>query len=65
MSCVVCTVLRSQNNLALLNKAIQSGQISMIEYFVDVTTYYQSVQNYLQLQNQYQKAMAQLYKYRL
>lgn len=58
-------VLRSQNNLALLNKAIQSGQISMIEYFVDVTTYYQSVQNYLQLQNQYQKAMAQLYKYRL
>lgn len=59
------TVLGGQNNLALLNKAIQSGQISMIEYFVDVTTYYQSMQNYLQLQNQYQKAMAQLYKYRL
>lgn len=58
-------VLRRQNNLALLNKAIQAGQISMIEYFVDVTTYYQSVQNYLQLQNQYQKVMAQLYKYKL
>ncbi len=58
-------VLRSQNNIALLNKAIQAGQISMIEYFVDVTTYYQSVQNYLQLQNQYQKIMAQLYKHRL
>lgn len=58
-------VLKGQNNLALLNKAIQSGQISMIEYFVDVTTYYQSMQNYLQLQNQYQKAVAQLYKYRL
>ena len=51
-------VLKSQNSLALLNKAIQSGQISMIEYFVDVTTYYQSMQNYLQLQNQYQKVMA-------
>lgn len=58
-------VLSSQNSLALLNKAIQSGQISMIEYFVDVTTYYQSMQNYLQLQNQYQKVMAQLYKYKL
>lgn len=58
-------VLQSQNNLALLNKAIQAGQISMIEYFVDVTTYYQSLQNYMQLQNQYQKVMAQLYKFRL
>ena len=58
-------VLKRQNSLVLLNKAIQAGQISMIEYFVDVTTYYQSVQNYLQLQNQYQKVMAQLYKYRL
>ncbi|RHJ94884.1 TolC family protein [Parabacteroides bouchesdurhonensis] len=58
-------VLNSQNNLALLNKAIQTGQISMIEYFVDVTTYYQSRQNYMQLQNEYQKVMAQLYKYKL
>lgn len=59
------TVLKSQNNLALLNKAIQTGQISMIEYFVDVTTLYQSMQNYMQLQNEYQKVMAQLYKYKL
>ena len=59
------TVLKSQNNLALLNKAIQSGQISMIEYFVDVTTLYQSMQNYMQLQNEYQKVVAQIYKYRL
>lgn len=58
-------IFRSQNNLALLNKAIQAGQISMIEYFVDVTTYYQSMQNYLQLQNQYQKVMAQLYRFKL
>lgn len=58
-------VLKKQNSLALLNKAIQSGQISMIEYFVDVTTLYQSMQNYMQLQNEYQKVMAQLYKYKL
>lgn len=59
------TVLKSQNSLALLNKAIQTGQISMIEYFVDVTTFYQSMQNYMQLQNEYQKVMALLYKYKL
>ena len=59
------TVLKSQNSLALLNKAIQTGQISMIEYFVDVTTFYQIMQNYMQLQNEYQKVMAQLYKYKL
>lgn len=58
-------VLKSQNNLALLNKAIQAGQISMIEYFVDVTTLYQSMQNHMQLQNEYQKVMAQLYKFKL
>ena len=59
------TVLKSQNSLALLNKAIQTGQIRMSEYFVDVTTFYQSMQNYMQLQNEYQKVMAQLYKYKL
>lgn len=59
------TELDRQNNLALLNKAIQAGQISMIEYFVDVTTLYQSLQNYMQLQNEYQKVMAQIYKYKL
>lgn len=58
-------VLKNQNSLVLLNKAIQAGQISMIEYFVDVTTLYQSLQNYMQLQNEYQKVMAQLYKFRL
>lgn len=58
-------VLKSQDNLTLLNKAIQAGQISMIEYFVDVTTLYQSLQNYMQLQNEYQKVMAQLYQFKL
>ncbi|EJX03079.1 outer membrane efflux protein, partial [gut metagenome] len=41
-------LLGRQNNIGLLNKAIEAGQISMIEYIVDVTTYYQSVQNYMQ-----------------
>ena len=58
-------LLQSQNSLALLNKAIQAGQISMIAYFVDATAYYQSVENYLRLQYQYQTVIARLYKHRL
>ncbi len=41
------------------------GQISMIEYFVEISVVYQSKTNLLQLENQYQKAMAQIYKSRL
>ena len=56
---------RSQQDLALLKQALTGGQISMIEYFVEVSVLYQSHQNYLQLENQYQKAMARIYKSKL
>ena len=56
---------QAQQDLALLKQALTGGQISMIEYFVDITTLYQSMQNYMQLQNEYQKVMSQLYKYKL
>lgn len=59
------SVLTQQNNMALLNKAIQAGQISMVEYFVNISTFYQSMQNYLQLQNEYQKTMAELHRFQL
>ena len=58
-------VLEGQSNLALLNKAIQSGQISMIEYFADVTTIYQSMQNFMLIENEYQKVLARVYKHKL
>ena len=54
-----------QRDLALLRKALDGGEISMIEYFVEVSVVYQSQDNLLQLENQYQKAMARLYKSRL
>ena len=34
----------------------------MIEYFVEVSVVYQSKTNLLRLENQYQKAMARIYK---
>lgn len=56
---------QSQQDLELLKQALAGGQISMIEYFVEVSVIYQSHQNYLQLENQYQKAMARIYKSKL
>lgn len=53
---------RAQSDLELLKMALTGGQISMIEYFVEVSIVYQSKQNYLQLKNQYQKTMAGIYK---
>ena len=54
-----------QQDLSLLKQALLGGQISMIEYFVEVSVVYQSKTNLLQLENQYQKAMARIYKSRL
>lgn len=54
-----------QSDMELLGQALNGGEISMIEYFVEVSVVYQSKLNYLLLQNQYQKAMARIYKNRL
>ena len=56
---------QAQQDLSLLKQALTGGQISMIEYFVEVSVVYQSKQNYLQLENQYQKARAKIYKNKL
>lgn len=57
--------LEQQQDLALLKLALDGGEISLIEYFVEVTSVYQSKSNLLQLENQYQKVMAQIYKSKL
>lgn len=58
-------LLQSQKTLSLLNKALENGQLSMIEYFVEANQVYESMQNYLQLENQYQKILSQMYRYKL
>lgn len=40
---------QAQQDLDMLKQALTGGQISMIEYFVEVSVVYQSKQNYLQL----------------
>ena len=49
-------------SLDLLKQALKEGQISLIEYFVEAETVYQNLQARMQLENQYQKVMASIYK---
>lgn len=58
-------VLSLQRNEELLNKALKSGQISMVEYFIEITILYDSIQNYLDVEKEYQDTVAQLLQYTL
>ena len=49
-------------SLDLLKQALKEGQISLIEYFVEVESVYKNLQARMQLENQYQKVMASIYK---
>ncbi|MEJ7694473.1 TolC family protein [Daejeonella sp.] len=59
------TLLSSLNNVALLDKALRYGQITIIEYAQDESFYFDSYSKYLQLEAEYHKALARLYKYTL
>lgn len=49
-------------SLDLLKQALAEGQISLIEYFVETEGIYKNLQAYMQIENQYQKVMAGIYK---
>lgn len=57
--------LTLQRNEELLNKALEAGQISMLDYFVEMTILYDSIQNYLDVEKEYHNLLAQLLQYRL
>ena len=50
------------NYLDLLKKSLDLGQISLIEYFIEAEDSFSKIQNYFQLENRYQKLMAEIYK---
>ena len=52
-------------SIDLLKQALKEGQISLIEYFVEAETVYKNLQARMQLENQYQKVMATIYKNQL
>ena len=57
--------LDNLNDHEILKKSLDSGQISSIEYFLEVAFYYQMIDQYLEIELEYQVVLARLYKYEL
>ena len=58
-------IFARQRNEELLQKALEAGQISMLEYFVEITLLYDSMQNCLDVEREYRNVMGQLLQYTL
>ncbi len=51
--------------LDMLNEAVTSGHLSVIAYYVEAENVYKNLSAYMEVENQYQKVMAEVYKDRL
>lgn len=57
--------LYSSDNLELLKKSLSLGNISIIDYLVELNFYYEAKKKSLEIEMEYHKAAAQLFKYKL
>lgn len=53
------------NNLSLLKEAVTEGQISVIDYYTEADNVYNKLMAYYEVENRYQKLLAEIYKNRL
>ena len=51
--------------LALLDEAVESGEMSLTEYYVEADNVYKNYQSYVNLNYQYQRLLSEIYKNRL
>ncbi|HNS12705.1 MAG TPA: TolC family protein [Bacteroidia bacterium] len=58
-------VFASLNSTTLLNKALNLGEISTIEYFMEMNYYYNSSLSFLEVEKEMYMVLADLYKYKL
>ena len=54
-----------EESLRILKLALEGGELSVTEYFVEIGIMYQSAQNYIELTSLYHKQIAKLFKHRL
>ncbi len=59
------SVLGSVNSQELLNVSLKNGEISVIEFFIEMFYYYEIYDEYLMVERDYYQALSELYKYRL
>ncbi|MBI5915829.1 MAG: TolC family protein [Bacteroidetes bacterium] len=57
--------LQAASSGSLLDQALQAGQITVLEYFLETTLYFESVDRWLELEEAWQRAGAELLKYNL
>jgi outer membrane protein, heavy metal efflux system len=53
------------NSIALLDKALALGQISLIEYSLEISNYYEAYNKFMLLEREFHSSVAQLYKFTL
>lgn len=58
-------LLGKSDNLRVLEKALRLGEISAVEYFMELSFYYEAYDKYLELEASSQQAAAQLLRFRL
>jgi len=58
-------IFSAVNNTMLLNKSLKEGNISSIEYFMELSYFYNAYDNFLKAENEYNQSVAMLYKYQL
>jgi outer membrane protein TolC len=58
-------LLDGVNTEAFLSKALELGEISTIDYFIELTYLYDANDQYLLLENEYHETIAKLYKFEL
>jgi outer membrane protein, heavy metal efflux system len=58
-------ILEITNNTALMEKALKLGEISSIQYFMEINYFYTSFDKYLELELEYYLVVAELNKHKL
>ncbi|NQU54034.1 MAG: TolC family protein [Bacteroidetes bacterium] len=59
------TLFATLNSGQLLDKSLKLGHISTIEYFMEMTFYFDALKNYLRTEKEYHQTITELYKYHL
>ena len=59
------TVLSSINSEELLKNSLETGEISIIDFFTEMFYYYEVYDDYLTVERDYYQALGELYKYQL
>jgi len=59
------STIENSDNIKLLQRSLELGKISIIDYYREVQYYYDIYNEYLKVEREYYLALAEMYKYRL